>query len=487
MELKNVISSLSAIERQTLKALEKNKELSLKEIAGKAKLDIDSVRRSTQWLKEKGLAEVKTTEESILELGKNGKTALEKGLPEKNLLHKLSEKFIAINSIDFPKEELQPAIGFAKNNEWIELKKETELMIKLSEKGKHSLKEKTPTEKFLEKLKHGISLNALNAEEKKTFELLKQRKNFVEIKNSRNDFVSLSHLGEEAIREGIEVKGERTYNVLDPVPKIFIGKKQPYNQFTLDMRKKLISIGFQEMKTSMIVQEFYNFDALFQPQNHPARTWTDSYQLKNPSKGILPDKKIVEAVKSAHENGGKSGSTGWQYKWNPEIAMKLMPAAHATAHSARQMVEGINVPGKYFAISRVFRPDVLDATHLSEFNQLDGFIVAEELNFKHLLGILKEFAIEFAGATKVKFFPDYYPFTRPSCQLSAYTEKLGWVELGGAGIFRPEITKNLGIKQNVIAWGLGIDRLALFKLGIADIRQLFSNDLEWLRKTQMLR
>ena len=487
MELKSIIASLSTIERQALKALQKNNFQSLKEIASKSGLDIDSVRRSIQWLKEKGLAEVKTTEESIIGLGRNGEKALEKGLPEKQLLHYLSEKWIEISEIDFPKEEIQPAIGFAKNNEWIELKKEQQLMIRLTANGKQALKQKTELEKFLEKAKNGISFNALNSEEKKILEILKQRKNFVELKTQRSDFIALSSLGEEAIKMGIEVKGERSYNIFDPVQKIFIGKTHPYNQFILEMRKKLIALGFQEMKRSFIVQEFYNFDALFQPQNHPARTWSDSYQLKNPSKGELPRKEIVDAIKNAHENGGISGSTGWQYKWNPEIAMKLMPAAHATAHSARQLVEGIEVPGKYFAISRVFRPDVLDATHLSEFNQLDGFIVAEELNFKHLLGILKEFALEFAGATKVKFFPDYYPFVEPSVQLSALHEKMGWIELGGAGIFRPEITKNLGIKQNVMAWGLGIDRLALFKLGVKDLRYLFSQDLNWLREKQMVR
>jgi phenylalanyl-tRNA synthetase alpha chain len=223
---------------------------------------------------------------------------------------------------------------------------------------------------------------------------------------------------------------------------------------------------------------------LFQPQTHSARTYTDSYYLKNPSKGKLPDRKIVEAVKAAHEYGGVSDSRGWRYDWSESIAQRMVPAMHGTAHSAKQLVKGVKIPNKYFAIARCFRPDVLDATHLIEFNQMEGFIVGNDLNFKHLLGMLKDFAIEVAGAEKVKFFPDYYPFTEPSVQLSAKHPEMGWVEFAGAGMFRPEMLKNLGIEGEAIAWGMGIDRLAMFKLGIKDIRYLFSDDLNYLRNAK---
>src|SRR3989344_2166790 len=275
----------------------------------------------------------------------------------------------------------------------------------------------------------------------------------------------------------------RAYNILGQVPTNYIGKKQPYIQFLNIIRRKLTELGFKEMESPLIVHEFYNFDVLFQPQNHPARTWTDTYQLKKPTHGKISDRKSVQAIKAAHESGGVSLSSGWGYNWLEEIAQKVMPAAHGTAHSARQLTKGVQSPGKYFAIARCFRPDVLDATHLIEFNQTDGFIIGDDLNFGHLLGVLEQFAKEIAGASEVKFIPDYYPFTEPSVQLSAKHPKLGWVELGGAGMFRPEILENLGIKGQAIAWGIGIDRLAMFKLGIKDIRYLFSDDLDWLRKT----
>jgi phenylalanyl-tRNA synthetase alpha chain len=208
--------------------------------------------------------------------------------------------------------------------------------------------------------------------------------------------------------------------------------------------------------------------------------------LKYPKIGKLPREEIVEQVKACHEDGWITGSKGWRYKWDPRKAMRLLPRAHGTCLSARTLASNPEIPGKYFAIARCYRPDVLDATHLIEFNQAEGIVIDESLNLKNLLGILEIFAKEIAGAEKVKFFPDYYPFTEPSVQLSAYHPEMGWIEFGGSGIFREELTKPLGIDVPVIAWGIGIDRLAMFKLGVDDIRYLFSHDLRWLRETKMV-
>jgi phenylalanyl-tRNA synthetase alpha chain len=209
--------------------------------------------------------------------------------------------------------------------------------------------------------------------------------------------------------------------------------------------------------------------------------------LNSPKIGRLPENKIVNAVKSAHENGGKTGSSGWGYSWNRDIAAQLMPRAHTTSVSARKMAKDFKVPGKYFTIGRVFRPDVLDATHLIEFNQLEFMVVDENLNMANLMGVLKKFAEEFAGATKFRFLPDYYPFTEPSVQIDGYSPELRkWVEFGGAGIFRPEITESLGISAPVLAGAFGIDRLFQKKIASKDIRELFSDDLAWLKRKEVI-
>ncbi|MCH7902407.1 phenylalanine--tRNA ligase subunit alpha, partial [archaeon] len=390
-----------------------------------------------------------------------------------------SASFTEIQKLAFlNQQEFNVALGLNKRNAFVIILKEKQPMLELTEVGKEFLGKESEEQ---------IALKEINSGKVPSEAIAKQlsSRGLVELKEILDWKVSITGDGEKAIASK-EFSKERTYNINDPVPELFIGKKQPYIQFLNNIRRKLIALGFKEMRERLINQEFYNFDVLFQPQNHPARTWTDTYQLKNPKTGMLPHKDKVKAIKDAHEHGGKTVSRGWGYNWNEEIASKLMPTAHGTAADARQMVEGVEFPRKYFVINRCFRPDVMDATHLIEFNQLDGFIVGENLNFPNLLGVLKDFAIEIAGATEVRFFPDYYPFTEPSVQLSAKHPELGWVEFAGAGVFRPEITESLGIKEPVLAWGMGVDRLAMFKLGVKDIRQLFSDDLTWLRKSKMV-
>ena len=138
-----------------------------------------------------------------------------------------------------------------------------------------------------------------------------------------------------------------------------------------------------------------------------------------------------------------------------------------------------------FVIDKVFRPDVIDAKHFIEFDQLEGIVVDESVNLRHLLGLLREIAYIF-GAKKVRFRPHYFPFTEPSLEVDVYFENLGWVEIAGAGIFRPEVTLPLRVEMPVLAWGIGIGRLAMLKLNVDDIRYLMSNDFEWLKNSKII-
>ncbi len=483
MDLKAKTASLSEIERKTLKALT-SELLPLEEISRKTNQNIDAVRRAANWLQEKEFALTTPIKRKKLTLTATGKHALENGLPEDKMIEVLLQnESMSFDELrkkgNFTEQEFNIALGLNRKNAFIVIIKNDQPKILLTEVAKEFLGK--------ENVKKKILLQVSREEKLPRNDLLKQlivRGLISEIEVGEWSS-KITPEGEKALSLK-EFSGPREFNIQDPVPKIFIGKKQPYIQFLDSIRKKLVNLGFKEMPERLINQEFYNFDVLFQPQNHPARTWTDTYQLKRPSMGKLPDKEKVNAIKEAHEHGGKTSSIGWRYNWSAEIAQRLMPTAHGTAADARQMVEGVEFPRKYFVINRCFRPDVLDATHLIEFNQLDGFIVGNDLNFPKLLGILKEFATEIAGATEVRFYPDYYPFTEPSVQLSAKHPELGWVEFAGAGIFRPEITESLGIKEPVLAWGMGVDRLAMFKLGIKDIRHLFSDNLTWLRKSKMV-
>jgi phenylalanyl-tRNA synthetase alpha chain len=143
-------------------------------------------------------------------------------------------------------------------------------------------------------------------------------------------------------------------------------------------------------------------------------------------------------------------------------------------------------PQKMFIIDRNFRSETLSATHGQEFDQCEGIIMDKGLSLRDLLGYLTSIC-KGVGIEKLKFKPGQFPFTEPSVETFGKHEKLGWIELGGSGIFRPEVSGPLGIKDPVLAWGLGSGRLYMAAMGIDDIRDLFSRDLNWLRRSHFMK
>jgi len=276
----------------------------------------------------------------------------------------------------------------------------------------------------------------------------------------------------------------KPYNIKSKPRKLNPGKYHPYRHFHDHVRTKLIGMGFVEMKGPMVEQEFWNFDALYSPQDHPAREDSDIFLLENPTHGDLISEDYVENVRKTHEDGWVTGSKGHRYKWNYKKAARYLLRPQGTAISARTLSK-LTPPAKYFSLAKCFRPDSIDATHGVEFYQAEGIVCDPNITFRDLLGILRTFAIDVAGATEVSFRPDYYPFTSPSVELSAKHPTLGRIEFGGAGIFRPEVVRPFGIEYPVIAWGLGVDRLFMVKNEISDIRELFSQNLQWIRDVEV--
>ena len=272
----------------------------------------------------------------------------------------------------------------------------------------------------------------------------------------------------------------RGYNISIPPARIIQGRTNPYVQFLESVKDKLCSLGFQEFDGPLVETEFWNGDALFMPQFHAARDIHDVYRLKNPTHAKSIEEPYLSNVKAVHENGGNTGSRGWNYSFDNEFTRRLILRSQGTVLSAHQLHKA-EIPGKYFGIARCFRYDKVDATHLSDFYQTEGIILGEDVNLKTLLGMLEMFAVEIAGATDVKYVPGYFPFTEPSIEVHIKHPVLGWFELGGSGIFRPEVTKAMGVDVPVAAWGIGIDRMALMALGLTDLRQLFCEDIEQVR------
>lgn len=255
------------------------------------------------------------------------------------------------------------------------------------------------------------------------------------------------------------------------------GKKHFYLEF-LDMVKEvLVSLGFEEMYGPYVEREFWNFDALFVPQDHVARDAHDSYRLVGRLQlGDELPAAIVEAVSETHRGGWKTRSIGWGGKWDMAVADQLILRSHTTAVSVRRLAEHPPSEFKYFTIDHNFRRDAVDATHLPDFHQCEGIVGGEGLTLRHLFGFLETFSKKL-GVEKIRFKPGYFPFTEPSVEAYVYHDRLGWIEAAPGGIFRPEVTRPLGVEHPVLAWGIGITRFAMIYYGLDDIRKIVSQDL----------
>ena len=277
----------------------------------------------------------------------------------------------------------------------------------------------------------------------------------------------------------------RRYNIDVPPTRVPLGRGNPYCAFLARLKDKLAALGFEEFDGPLVETEFWNGDALFMPQFHAARDIHDVYYTKDPTHAKSIEQPWLDQVAATHENGWTTGSRGWNYRFDRDFTRRLILRSQGTVLSAKTLTHA-KVPGKYFGVVRCFRYDRVDATHLADFYQTEGIVLGEEVNLRTLLGLLKMFAEEVAMAKEVKYVPGFFPFTEPSVEVHIRHPSLGWFELGGSGIFRPEVTEPLGIKVPVLAWGLGIDRMALTSMGLHDIRELFTNSLEDVRSRRSI-
>jgi phenylalanyl-tRNA synthetase alpha chain len=506
---------LRAHEQQILSALEKlGGKATAEQLIVDCKFPDATVMRAALTLQEKNLVKVHAEQQSQVKLTAEGELHAKNGLPERKLIKTLAalggsaDLNKAAEKASLEPQFIQIALGWALQKKWAVYDSQTNT-IRLAESALHqAVIPEGNDEALLTFLcaRTQTTLSDLTAELQSAVETLKKRRLLtVEPKTKR--ILEITLAGKQATLRRRVAPSERVtqltpeliitgkwknadlqkYNIEAPVAKTWPGKKHPYLSFLEEVRAKLVTLGFKEMTGTNVETSFFNFDALYTPQDHPAREIFGIYFVKKPEFGDLSAYEVAVAnVKATHENGWTTGSTGWGYKYSLEEAKRLILRGHGTCLSGRTLLsKDLEIPSRYFSIARCYRPEVVDKTHLSEFNQVEGIVVDEKLTLRDLLGVLAKFAIEIAGADKVRFKPDYFPFTEPSVELSAYKEGYGWVEFGGSGIFRPEVTLPLGVKAPVIAWGLGVDRLFMMRAGIDDIRYIFSQDLDWLRRKQV--
>ncbi len=407
-----------------------------------------------------------------------GQRYLEQGLPEKRLAELLKTGKMTIDEARKNIGEFSVALLWAKKNGWISVSKNEIELVKEPEKF--------PEQDAIEKLSRNedVSQNILSVLLSRR--LIEEERNDLAKKAEKFAGKEITNLTEDLIKTGLWRKATfRKYNTEVPGKRIYPGRFHVLSFYIEKIRRIFLDLGFKEASGPLIESGFWNFDALYQPQDHPARDLADTFYMKNPSETALPEKRIVNEVAKTHENGGITKSRGWGYKWNPDVAKQAILRTHTTAVSAR-MLSQIKPPAKIFCIGRVFRNETIDYKHGAEFTQIEGIVADENVSFRDLLGYLKEFYLRM-GFKKVRFRPSYFPYTEMSVEPEVYfEEKKEWMELGGSGIFRPEVTVPLGIDVPVLAWGLSLERPIMLKLALNDIRNFYyKNDLEMLRNMRM--
>ncbi len=469
---------LSPFEIKLLKSLEVGKEYTVElasEISGMKK---DAVLKAIYLLEEKGLVKVKENVWKEFELTDEGVKYLTENLPEENVLEVLKEGEKSIKELEekFGKDAVGIALGNLRKKGAIKIENGVVRLIKsvdFPEKNALAKIYSTRTAEIDEKMVKELKKRKLIREETlKEIKFTVISKPDVELGEKVADITP-----ELLISGGWRVRDFLEYDVTIPSKEVFAAKVHPYERIIRECRKIFLEMGFTEIKGHYVQPAFWNFDALFQPQDHPARDMQDTFYL---DRYVDLEGEIVEKVKLTHENGWKTGSKGWGGSWSLEKAKQLVLRTHTTAITIHYLALNPEPPVKAFCIDRVYRRESIDATHLPEFDQLEGVVLDRDVGFADLLGLLKEFFYKM-GFEDVRFRPGYFPYTEPSVEPEVFVEGLGWVELGGAGIFRKEVTEPLGIKGKVLAWGLGIGRLAMLRLGMKDLRRLYLPDIGWLR------
>ena len=450
------------IEKKIISVLKSESNLTPEKIGELTQLSPDQVRRGIEWLRLKELAIVNESQNITFSLGKNGIEAFESGLPERKLVDLIKDGSMKISDLQKQLGSVfGPAMGLAKKHNWVE-SKENELSLK-------TYPSNIPGEKTLKQIgKSSVSEQVIDKED---LQSLMRRPEFIVENLIKTKQISLT---KNAQSLDFSDSDSGAIDVEAKVPEVFVARTHPLKDTIDEIREIFVTLGFTEIFGNLTQPSFWNFDALFTPQDHPARELQDTFYLDGVSSKKIGTPDQIRKVSESHKKG-------WRYYWDINEARKMVLRTHTTCVTIKHLAENKSDEARVFSLGRVFRNEKVSYKHLVEFNQIEGVVVGSNANLRNLMGIQREFYRRI-GITKIKFWPTFFPYTEPSLQTMVYNERLGkWVELFGMGIFRPEVTKPLGITKPVLAWGGGIERIAMLKYGLDDVREFYNNNLNWLR------
>ncbi len=498
-------------EYKLLSALEPGASRAVDELVVVSGLDQSLVMAAAKALSERELVAIEEVAREEFVITEQGVQVSRDGFPEKLALAAIVGAGGSVSFQELPKllgrKEVRAEIKWLTRKGWCD--RDSGLLV-VTDQGRAALNQSGPDEAFISRLAQmerafaddlasvGTDIEAGLAALKGRTELFKQKRRVTRL-------LSLTAAGGNLKADGIEPAREVTqltqdlivsgewrdvvFKAYDPQLETAVrhpGKMHPLQRVIQETRRAFLEMGFEEARSPAVDTSFWVFDALFQPQDHPAREMQDTFYVGNPERGRLPDEELVRRIAQTHEDGGDTGSTGWRYKWSKSVAERLVLRTHTTAATIRELARNPNPPRKVFSIGRTFRRENVDQTHLAEFIQIDGIIIDEQADLASLFGILTEFYRKM-GAEEVRFRPSFFPYTEPSAEVFAKLGDLGWVEMCGAGVFRPEVTLPLGCKVPVLAWGGGVERIAMMRFGLDDIRKLYLSDIDWLKGSALCR
>ncbi len=509
MDIDPTAQDLDVHEVKTLLALKGGERAPVKKIEESTGLDHSAVMRAALRLSQRGLIKIEESEALTIRLTPEGEADSTKGLPERRMLRILAERGeCSLDELQKVAQmspgEVRIALGWLRRKEWAEILREgNRVFLKITEKGKVNLHEESDDEKLLKTVsKWGeAEVRKLPQDLRSEVGTLKRR-GLVEVVERVERSLILTDLGKRVLEAGVTPTEEiselthellvtgrwkntkfKRYDLSLGVPPIYPAKIHPHQKVIEEIRDVLIGMGFVEIKSRIVESEFWNFDILFQAQDHPAREVHSNLSLSKPARTKLPSPELVRRVAKAHEKG-VAGSTGWGYKFSTEISRKPVLCSQTTVATVRYLTSRPKPPVKIFCIDRVYRHEKIDYKHLAEFYQCEGIVMDRGLTLRNMLGYLRQIVTNL-GFEKMRFRPGFFPFTEPSVEADVFNEeRREWIEILGAGLFRPELLRPIGIRYPVLAWGIGLSRLVMMRLGLDDIRDIFSNDLEWLASSR---
>lgn len=480
------------------------------------KLGLDQSKVSAVFFT-RGGAEIEVEERTYLELTV-GKKAQEWGgqLPERRIIEALRS---AAGPLSMPEiaeksglenKDVGGTLKVLKDKGWVEQDGKS---LKLTEAGQAAVESDPGVEELIFAVVAGAGRTVTDREllesrlpVEEGLKLLSERKGILDVRERVERFARLTEAGQDMVRSGIEAVKEanlltpemlkdgswrevrfRPYDVSADAEAVYPGKIHPLVSVFEKTRRVFLEMGFEETESGYVESSFWDFDALFQPQDHPARDMQDTFYVGRPDSCRLPEEALVARVRDTHENGGECGSIGWRYNWSRELSEKTVLRTHTTASTVRALAAKPESPRKVFCVGPVFRRETVDYKHLPVFHQVDGIIIDEKATFANLLGTLEAFYRKM-GFSKFQFRPAFFPYTEPSVEIFVWSDKKSdWVEMGGAGMFRPEVTEPLGCTSPVLAWGLGLERLAMFTYDLSSIGELYRARLSWLKGVDLCR